>query len=387
MNNIRKDYNKANRLSRRGNYEDALEIYERDYNEHPELFLKGHKISFAWAIYKVYIQNYVDENDLIEATEFITELIDQADLNKVKNCPYTRAVLKVIKLLFERNEYFNLIYWLEKINPDLLSQKRGTYNGRPKRSDREKFYDNATKTYLECEDYEICLEMSKKALETLDEFTNCSDIWYRWRIAKSLKGLNQNEEALQYLKEVAKVKKDWFVQKEFVDNYLALDMHDEALEYISKAILAKGSANYKVNLYCLIYHLLKESEVEIALKHAQLYYLLKIDTSAVMDEEIEDLMIDESELNQKELESEISNYWLEFKFKNQELQYGTVIKFFEDKNFGFIKDQNDESLFFHKSEFNGEHIYVGQAVSFYTEKRFDKSKNKESMNAVNIRGE
>lgn len=54
MNNIRKDYNKASRLSRRGNYEDALEIYERDYNEHPELFLKGHKISFAWAIYSPY---------------------------------------------------------------------------------------------------------------------------------------------------------------------------------------------------------------------------------------------------------------------------------------------------------------------------------------------
>ena len=107
----------------------------------------------------------------------------------------------------------------------------------------EKFYDRATKTYLECEDYEICLEMSKKALESLDEFTNGSDIWYRWRIAKSLKELNQNQEALKYLKEVSKVKKDWFVQKEFVDNYLSLDMRDEALEYISKAILAKGSSN------------------------------------------------------------------------------------------------------------------------------------------------
>lgn len=387
MNNIRKDYNKASRLSRRGNYEDALEIYQRDYNEHPELFLKGHKISFAWALYKVHIKNYEDENDLIEASEFITELIDQADLNNVKYCPYTSAVLKVIKLLYGRNEFFNLIFWLEKINPDLLSQKRDTYNGRPKKSDREKFYDIATKTYLECEDFEICLEMSKKALENLDVFTNDSDVWYRWRIAKSLKGLNQNEKALEYLKEVAKVKKDWFVQKEFVDNYLALDMYGEALEYISKAILANGSASYKVNLYCLIYHILKECEPEIALKHAQLYYLLKIDTSAVMDEEIEDLLIDESELDQKKLEEEINNYWLEFKFKDQELQYGTVIKFFEDKNFGFIKDQNDESLFFHKSEFDGDRVYVGQAVSFYREKRFDKSKNKESMNAVNIRGD
>lgn len=337
--------------------------------------------------FTVHIKNYEDENDLIEASEFITELIDQADLNKAKNCPYTRAVLKVIKLLYERNEYFNLIYWLEKINPNLLSQNRGTYNGRPKKSDREKFYDIATKTYLECEDFEICVELSKNALESLDEFTNDSDVWYRWRIAKSLKELNQNKKALEYLNEVAKVKRDWFIQKEFVDNYLALDINEEALKYISKAILANGSANYKVNLYCQIYHILKESEPEIALKHALLYYLLKIDTSAVMDEEIEDLLIDETELNQKELEKEISNYWLEFKFKDQELQYGTVVKFFEDKNFGFIKDQNDESLFFHKSEFDGDRVYVGQAVSFYREKRFDKSKNKESMNAVNIRGD
>ena len=387
MNNIRKDYNKASRLSRRGNNEEALKIYERDYDEHPELFLKGHRISFAWAIYNVHIKNFTDEIDLIEATEFITELIDQADSNKVKYCPYTLSVLKVIKLLYDRDEFYNLLYWLEKINPDLLSQKRGTFNSKPTKSVMEKFYDRATKTYLECEDYEICLEMSKKALESLDEFTNGSDIWYRWRIAKSLKELNQNQEALKYLKEVSKVKKDWFVQKEFVDNYLSLDMRDEALEYISKAILAKGSSNYKVNLYSLIYHLLKQSEPEIALKHAQLYYLLKIDTSSVMDEDIEDLMIDESELNQKQLEREISDYWLEYKFKDQELQYGTIVKFFEEKNFGFIKNQDDESVFFHKSQFNGDHIYIGQAVSFYTEKRFDKSKNKDSINAVNIQGD
>ena len=98
-------------------------------------------------------------------------------------------------------------------------------------------------------------------------------------------------------------------------------------------------------------------------------------------------MIDEDELDKNQLIEEINNYWSDFKFKNREQEYGTVKKYFEDKNFGFIINNKDESIFFHKNEFKGDNVYVGQLVSFYTEKSFDKSKNEESLKAVCIRGE
>ena len=103
--------------------------------------------------------------------------------------------------------------------------------------------------------------------------------------------------------------------------------------------------------------------------------------------EIEMLDIDESNLNEKELESEIRDLWIRYKFKNHKIRHGTVAKFFNDRNFGFINDESGESIFFHRDEFKGDEVFVGQMVSFYREDSFDKSKNKKSVKAVYVRGE
>ena len=92
-------------------------------------------------------------------------------------------------------------------------------------------------------------------------------------------------------------------------------------------------------------------------------------------------------LNKKDLEREIKQYWSEYKFKDQQLQYGTITKIFEHGKSGFITSDDNESLYFNVYEFKGDNLDVGQYVSFFTEKSFDKSKNKESLKAVNIRSE
>ena len=184
-----------------------------------------------------------------------------------------------------------------------------------------------------------------------------------------------------------KVKKDWFVFKEFAENYHILNENEKALNYICEAILSNDPVNIKVNLYCLAYEILDELNQEIAFRHVELCYLMKVESGAQIPDELEDLMIDEDELDKNQLIEEINNYWSDFKFKNREQEYGTVKKYFEDKNFGFIINNKDESIFFHKNEFKGDNVYVGQLVSFYTEKSFDKSKNEESLKAVCIRGE
>ena len=226
-----------------------------------------------------------------------------------------------------------------------------------------------------------------EALTTLTEFTNGSDIWYRWRIAKSLKELLENREALTYLEEIVKVKKDWFVQKEIAENYYILDEDEKALDYICAAVLTNDPSNIKVNLYYLAYKILKEQDPDLALKHAELFLTIKLDNDSQVPDDIEELMIDEDNLNKKDLEREIKQYWSEYKFKDQQLQYGTITKIFEHGKSGFITSDDNESLYFNVYEFKGDNLDVGQYVSFFTEKSFDKSKNKESLKAVNIRSE
>ena len=314
-NDIRNQLKEARKLYDSKKYDESLEMYEELFNESPEEFDLNSRISYCWAIYQVHVKNFVDEDELFEAVDFITDLIPQADLNEVNTCPYTFSVMRVLDFLYKRQEYYNIFDWIFRLNPDLLDEYRSNFKGRVYRSRKEKFYDYASKSYLACADWELCIEISNEALYTLKEFTNDSDIWYQWRIAKSLKELNQNNKALEYLKEIVSVKQEWFVFKEIMENYYILNENEKAIMYINKAVLTDDSIKLKVNLFYLIYEILKDSNYDLALKHAQLYYLLKLDSNSEVSCDIEEL-IDENELDKNVLINQINNYWSSYKFEN-----------------------------------------------------------------------
>lgn len=382
---IRKELNEAKKLYQAKKYDEALTIYEKRYNESPEDLNRWDKIFYSWSLYQLYIKQADDEDKMFESAELVTELINQDDLNERPVCAYTLTVFKILDQLYSENDYYDLLAWLDKINPELLDEKRFETDERVYRSKKEKYYDYATKAYFEVEDYEKCIETSKEALEVLENFTNSSDVWYNWRIAKSYKELLKNREALEYLKEVVKVKKDWFVQKEMAENYHVLGENEKAEDYICEAVLTNDPVTIKVNLYYLAYNVLKQINPELALRHAELFYAIKLENDSQIPDDIEELMIDD-DLDKNALESEIRQYWQQHKFKNQELQHGTVTRIFEHGRSGFITSDNDESIYFNVSEYNGDDLKVGDYVSFYTEKSFDKSKNRESTRAVNISG-
>ena len=382
---IREELNEAKKLYKAKKYDEALTIYERHYNESPEALNNWDRIFYSWSLYQLYIKDAYDEDKLYESAELVTELVRQDDLNKRPVCAYTQTVFKVLDQLYAENDYYDLLAWLDKINPELLDQKRFETEDRVYRSKKEKYYDYATKAYFEAEDYEKCIETSKEALESLDVFTNNSDVWYNWRIAKSYRELLDNSEALRYLEEVAKVKKDWFVQKEIAENYYVLGEDEKAQDYICEAVLTNDPLTIKVNLYHLAYKILKEINPELALKHAELFCAIKLENDSKVPDDIEELLIDEETLDKNALESEIRQYWTMYKFKDQELKNGTVTRIFEHGRSGFITSDDDESVYFNVSEYKGDDLKVGDYVSFYTEKSFDKSKNRESTRAVNIR--
>ena len=46
------------------------------------------------------------------------------------------------------------------------------------------------------------------------------------------------------------------------------------------------------------------------------------------------------------------------------LMFGTVIKYFSNKGYGFIRGEDGQSYFIHSSKLNGEHIERGYYVFF-----------------------
>lgn len=385
MNEIQKDLKNANELKFKGNYRESLEIYDKHFKLNPEAFKYKDRNDYAWTIYKVHVQNFKKGNDLYRYCELITQLVPQKDLNTDKNCIYTLAVFKVLKQLDKDKDYYTMLSWLEKINPDMLDDKQYRQYGKIQKSKKELFYDYASKAYYNTGEFEKCIEVSGLALDTINRFIHDGDTWHKWRLANSLKELNRCGEALPYLLEVIEVKHDWYMYRDIAEVYYRLNNPLKALKYCCPVVLSNVSDKIKINIYYLIYNILKGFNHEQALKHAQYFYLLKKESGYRIPYDIENLNFDDVYLDKNQLKGEIIDIWTLYKFQNKKLHYGNIIKFFEDKNYGFIKTDDNKTLFFHKSEFRDHSIEVGQNVSFYTEKRFDKSKNRESLNAVNIK--
>lgn len=377
----------ANRLYKSGNYEDSLEIFEKFYSKYSGIFDFWHKIFYCWSIYMVHIKFSNDENELYDNVELITGLLNQADLNVNATCPYTLAVFKIIDYLYKLEDYYNLQYWFDKINPNLLDETRSRNNNVIYPSRKEKFYNIMSKTYFECGDFEKCIEVSNEALNSLTNFTGDNGIWHKWRIAKSLNRLNENKKALSYLDEIINEKNEWYIKKEIAENYFMINDIENASLFAGDAVLTGGLSSNKVNLYHLIYEILNEINPDIAFKHAELYYILKLESNAMISEDIVELDIDEETLNRSELEKEIGDYWYDAIYNNRKLEYGTVCDVLENGESGFILSNNLDKIYFNNSDFDGNYIQEGMYVSYFVERSFDSSMNKELIKAINIKEE
>ena len=379
MKSIIKEYLiKANENNVVGKYNKALEFFKKAYDLNPDEFTINQKFDYAWTIYRVHIKYSKDKEEIIENATFITQLVLQRDLNRFNGCVYTSSVFKLLNCFDKNEEYDALINWAEKLDVELLDENSYRKYGRVNKSKKEKYYDWLSKSYLKVGDFEKCIEVSKNSLNTFKTFLDDGNIWLKWRIAKSHMNLNQFNQALEYYNDVIEVKHNWYMYRDIAQIYYWLDKPYIALEYLSKAIFSKSSKSDKASIYYLCYKVFSLFNPEMALKHAQLYYLLQKELGYAITYDIKKLNINEENLNKNDLESEILSLWTQYKFKDQKRHEGIITKFFEDKNYGFIKTAND-SIFFHKSDFISPTLYVGQKVSFYIETTDDSTK------AVNIK--
>lgn len=392
----KKDLAQAKKNYQSKKYEDAKEIYESVYIDHPEAFTIWDKRFYSWALYQLYVKTPEDETDLFEAVDLITQLVPQEDHSKKDGvCAYTMSMVKLLDYLYKNNDYENIIIWAEKLNPDYLSQKTSSFTtdeGREVKiaSNKEKYYNWLSKSYQEVEDYDECLIVSKKALEELTSFTNNGDVWFKWRIARSLRELGEYDEAIEYLKDVYKTKKDWFVQWEIAENYFFKGEPDKSLEYAVSAALSRGDSDKKIKLYSLLEDLLEDDEPEIALKHSYLIYSIRLHNEWNIDEELEEEILnaglDTENMEYWKIENELKGYWKDLKFKTQQPNYGKIKRIMPHGKSGFIKRDDGEDFFFNGFEFKGDpnKYREGIKVSFYLEEGYDKKKNEVKMNAVNI---
>lgn len=132
----------------------------------------------------------------------------------------------------------------------------------------------------------------------------------------------------------------------------------------------------------------KQKEADI---HAYLIYTIRKRHNWNIDEnleyKIEKAGFDLDNEDYFTIEKHLHHLWEEYLYKNQELKKGVIVSVLPNKKVGFIRcDEYPDNLYFSMNEFkhNITLAKTDQNVTFYEADGFDKKKNKQVKNAVNI---
>ena len=376
-------------------YSRALDIYEKLREFDNVKFEKQCIYNYMWCLYRVKINTQdAFKTDNIKTTNEIIKYIMNHQSNK--DLLYQLVVFKILKYLKNKQNFeaakFN--YWLDKLNPDFLSEEvyKFEYSGKKIlcSSNKEEWYALKSKVYEKLEMYSECIKISYEALDKLKELHNGNDIWFNRRIAISKSKLGERNEAIQMLEEILKYKKDWFIYKDIANIYTLSSKNEEALNYYIKSILLPGEDSKKINLFWdtgNTFKLLDKSDEEVLLKSYSVKLRLANEWKFSSEEKsfwnYNKEFIDNNDIRT------IRNFVIEtvkrHKWKESDKLEGYISNILSNNKAGFIKVK-DNSYYFKMNEIQNRRkdIQAGMKVYFFTDKSFDKKKQRETDIAVNI---
>lgn len=388
-----------------GVLEEALKNYEeKKFKESFELFkIARRKIgekefdrlySFKMikAIYEGIIKN-MSEIDT-EAQNWILYILKSL---KNKDFYYKMTIFKICDLLSNtyNPDYSKIIKWISKLELDELSEKIYEFEKDGKKiqfpSEKEKYFNIISKAYEKNKELKKAMEISKKALESLSQFTNGSDAWFNRRIAEYYVEERKYDEALAIYYEILKKKNDWFILKEVSDLYLKLGKIEESKKYMLDSILAHGEVELKVNLFMDLHNISKEHGIynkKLGLDALKMYFHTKIKNNWKLNQQDKDLaknhdIVLEGDNIIKIEPKDFFKNCKKLRWEN-EMLYSGVVDTVSDKFF-FIKSEDGGKYHCKSKEYpNRKKPIQGTKLNFNLIETFDSKKNKYTNSAVNL---
>lgn len=386
----------AQQLYKGQNYLQALEVYESIRNQEPDVFEKNCKFNYMWSIFRGMLKG--EESFDSEHVEKTRELVKYI-LDNLKNDQflYQITVMRMLKH-FKKKPNFEaekINTWLDKLDPALLSDKSSSAerNGKIESypSNKEEWYAVKTKALEKMECYEECMRVSQEALGCFQEFHYGNDIWFKRRIAISKSELGDPEGALEILKELLRVKQDWFIYQDISEIYRKTGALKAALSYSVDSMMKAGDDDKKVNVLWDMAGILEQMEqLNDGLAFKDYSVKLRIENGWKLSREIDTYyrtrqeLIDGTSLHA--IRRSVISTCERCKWDEKPLELGVVHRILGNGKSGFIKSDSG-SYYFKFNEFKGRRseIKEGLWVQFYAEKSFDIKKNCDSLCAVNIK--
>jgi len=226
-------------------------------------------------------------------------------------------------------------------------------------SDLENWYTYKTKALLKLGEWQECFDISKNALEVLNNFHYSNDVWFLWRVALSKKSLGNTDDTISELEAILKKKNEWFIQKELAELYFEKKDFERAFKLSIDAINNFGPLEFKINLLYLmgkIYH--EKGDLNMALKHFSLSRIIRLNNGWKIPQKLLDELQkydnpETEKINVENLESELKKSWNSLapqknKPNKSENFQGIILRFLHDNERGkdgFLKCDNKEYYF------------------------------------------
>ena len=306
MGNIDIELMRAKKLYQSKKFEDSYELYSKLYEENPEAFGLWDKRFFAWAIYRVYAIEINEKS--ADAIMKVTKLLPQEDCSdNDQPCSYTLCVQNYIYYLVNEGEYEDAMEWCDLLNPEFLNDTPSEYTTK-----LEKYYSSKSKALIGMEEYDDAIDLCLEALDKLNDPKE-SGLWFKWRIAKAHRLLEEYDESLEILLDILNVRKDWYVYFDIAQNYFYQLEFDEALKYAISSALAEGDVDKKVNLYLMMARILNDyGDEDESLEHYRLAYSIKKSTDGEISDDLAEIA-EENHFDDDEdfiaLEKNLREYW------------------------------------------------------------------------------
>lgn len=269
-----------------------------------------------------------DKSELLEKVENLIPFLNSfnSDFTKTLSSNLFTVVLKSEKKKPAPNwklvnEFCNKIDKenLSKECPTIKVERKGQLKDMELASDFENWYAYKTKALTTLGEWQECFDLSKEALEKIENFHYSNDIWFSRRVALSKRNLGNTEDTIQELQTILKKKREWFIQKELAELYFEKGNIELAFKQATDAMNNFGSLEFKVDLLYLLGKILRQqNKLELSFKHFSLSKLIRQSEEWKLPQKLFDELrtFSFAEIQQpdfKELKKELQKYWDTFK--------------------------------------------------------------------------
>jgi tetratricopeptide (TPR) repeat protein len=359
---------------------------------------------YSWLIF----DNCIKKRDLKQIQGFEQHIEQMSDLVQQKNlkeddsypCPLSIAIFKMADSFSDVS--FNALkvkHWLTKLNVDFLSHKTSKINT-PKgeielSSDYEKYHGLLSKALYKLGEYNTCLELSKKALSTIDNFHFNNDLWFKMRVALCEENLGNHEESERILMELLDSKEGgdkWFLYRDISEVYFEQKEYEKAWKYAVDSAFYGNEPHFLINLYLL------QARILFKLQRTEKIELLAYLVASIVKEQgwtiksEHEKLISFYKINMNELQptqfyyKQALRFWESERYKGIELLNGTIISVLPNGKGGKIADENGNKYKFSKKfilmKVRDLNELKGSKVTFFPMKSFGNSNSAEHIKVL-----